>query len=444
MFGKAFLILLLVGANGFFVAAEFALVKIRLSEIKASAEAGSRSARLVESIVGRLDAYLSACQLGITFASLGLGWVGEPLVARSLEPLFHAIGIAAHNTHYVAFPIAFGFITFLHITVGEQVPKILAIRKHRSTSFAVSLPLAFFYKVFMPFIWVLNTSSNLILRVVGIRPVAEHGMSPDEDELRLLLVESAQSGHVSLRERLIMENVLDLEEKTARSCMLPRDQVVIIDRTEPIDEQLETAVESGHTRLPLCDEDLEHVVGIVHLKDLFKAVATGQKIDDLTPLARDVTFYPETIPLDRLLREFQRIRTMMALLVDEYGVVSGLITLENILEELVGPIQDEFDSEPPMIVQKGPDSFEISATCGVNEVKTRFALQLPDTPADTIGGVIVHCLGYIPKVGEKIKLGRHEIEVLDADARCVRKLLVEKKESSKEPNGEEDHEPKNA
>jgi CBS domain containing-hemolysin-like protein len=434
MVGNAFLVLLLVAANGFFVAAEFALVKLRLSEVRASAAAGSRSARLVESIVGRLDAYLSACQLGITLASLGLGWVGEPLVARSLEPLFHTLGIPAHKTHYVAFPLAFGLITFLHITAGEQVPKILAIRRHRSTSFAVSVPLAIFYRIFMPFIWILNSSSNLMLRGLGIRPTPEHGVSPSEDELRLLLVDSARSGHVTVRERLIMENVLDLEEKTARSCMLPRDRIAFIDRSDPIDKQLATAAESGYSRLPLCDEDLENIVGIIHLKDLFRAVGSGDKIEDLTPLARDVMFYPETLPLDRLLRELQQRHTMMAVLVDEYGIVSGIITLEMVLEELVGPIQDEFDSEPPLIVRKGPDVFEIDARCGLNEAKNWLALKLSGAGSDTIGGAVIDRFGYIPRVGEETTVGHHKITVLEADARRVRRLLVRKTE----PSGERD------
>jgi CBS domain containing-hemolysin-like protein len=228
-------VLFLVAATGFFVAAEFALVKIRLSEIRASAEAGSRAARSVQDVVGRLDAYLSACQLGITLASLGLGWAGEPLVADMLEPPFHTLKIPADRTHYVALPLAFGTITFLHITAGERAPKILAICKYQPPSVAVSLPLAVICKIFRPFIWVLKSPSNLMLRTIGIQIVSEHGRSTSEDELGRNLVESAESGYVTVRERLIMENVLDLEEKTARSAMLPRNRVEIIDRTDPIE-----------------------------------------------------------------------------------------------------------------------------------------------------------------------------------------------------------------
>ncbi len=415
-----------MGANGFFVASEFALVKIRLSEIRASAEAGSKTARMVENIIEHLDAYLSACQLGITLASLGLGWVGEPLVARSLEPLFRLMGFPEQNVHYIAFPVAFSVITFLHITAGEQVPKIMAIHKHKPTSFAISLPLAIFYRIFKPFIWVLNSSSNLMLRAVGIRMTSAHEASHTEDELRFILLDAARGGHVSRRERLIMENVLDLEEKSARSAMLPRNQIVFLDCTDPIDEQLRIAAESGHTRLPLCNEDLEHVVGIVHLKDVFKVLATGKQVEDLAPLAREATYFPETMSLDKLLREFQRRRVMIALLVDEYGVISGLITLENVIEELVGQIQDEFDSETPLIIEKAPDIFEIDATCGIETVRQRLAIQLPNLQADTIGGAVIEAFGYIPNIGETVELGRHMVTVLSADPRRIQKLRVEK------------------
>jgi CBS domain containing-hemolysin-like protein len=426
LLGKFLFVLLLVGANGFFVAAEFALVKIRLSEIRVSTKSGSKAASLVENIVQHLDSYLSACQLGITLASLGLGWVGEPLVARSLEPLFRNLGIPAHNVHYIAFPLAFIVITFLHITVGEQVPKIMAIKRHKPTSLVVALPLVIFYKLFKPFIWILNESSNLMLRVVGIRYSDAHENSHTEDELRFILHDAAGGGHVTLRERIMMENVLNLEEKIARGAMLPRNQIVYLDRTEPIHKQLQTAAESGHTRLPLCHGSLKNVVGIIHVKDVFKALATGTNLEDLTPYAREANYYPEITPLDKLMREFQRHRIIMALLLDEHGVVSGLITFENIIEELVGEIQDEFDDERPPIIEKGLNIYEVDASCSIDTVRRHLALQLPGQQADTIGGAIVESLGRIPAAGESIELEHYKVTVLAADLKRIRTLRVEK------------------
>jgi len=428
MLANVLLVLVLVAANGFFVAAEFALVKIRLSEVKASVQAGSKPAKLVESIVEHLDAYLSACQLGITLASLGLGWVGEPLVAKSMEPVFDSLGISHEKIHYFAFPVAFATITFLHITLGEQVPKILAIQRYKPTSFAISIPLAIFYKVFRPFIWVLNTSSNAMLRLVGIRVGGAHGGTHTEDELRMILLESAQGGHVSMHERLFMENVLDLEDKLARSCMVPRTAVISVSIQDPIEVQLHTMMESGHTRFPLCDGDLDNIIGMVHVKDAFNHTVGKGAITSLTTIKRPAVFLPETLPLDALLREFQKNRTLMAFLVDEYGVVSGLITLENAIEELVGPIQDEFDDEPPTIRKIGPDRYEVTGTCSLEDVRRKLGLRFEESSAETIGGVVVETLERIPIAGETITIGRHTIAVTAATPKQVLTVVIEKVE----------------
>ncbi|HEX9830888.1 MAG TPA: hemolysin family protein [Thermodesulfobacteriota bacterium] len=424
MFWKLLFVLFLVLANGFFVAAEFALVKLRVQEIKLLARQGSKTAALVEQIVTNLDAYLSACQLGITLASLGLGWVGEPLVARTIEPAFNILGIPEDRVHFVAFPLAFIIITLLHITVGEQVPKILAIKKHKATALVISMPLAIFYKIFKPFIWVLNTLSNWMLRLIGIQIDSEHGEVHTEDEVRAILLESAAVGHLTLSERLIMENVLDLENKIARRYMLPRNQIVYLDINDSLEENLHIASESEYTRLPLCDGDLDHVIGIVHVKDIFKALANKEDIKSLVDIARKPTFLPETVILDVLLREFQKKHTALALLVDEHGVVSGMITLEDVLEELVGPIQDEFDSETPTIVKKGTDTFEVDAASTIDEIEKKLGIELSDSDADTIGGVLIERFGYIPTANENITLGQHEITILEAEPTRIRRVLI--------------------
>ncbi|MGH7884566.1 MAG: hemolysin family protein [Thermodesulfobacteriota bacterium] len=424
MFWNLLLVFLLVGANGLFVAAEFAFVKLRLQEVKLLASQGSNTAKLVEKIIANLDAYLSACQLGITLASLGLGWIGEPLVAKSLEPLFELFSIPEDKVHYVAFPAAFMFITFLHITLGEQVPKILAIKKYKPTSLAVSMPIVIFYKIFKPFIWVLNEASNFILRVIGIQGHPEQGEVLSEDELRAVLLESASGGHLTLRERLLMENVLDLEDKIARRYMIPRNQIIYLDKNDVMEEMLKNASESNHTRLPLCDGDLDNIVGVVHVKDIFQSLAKNKNLTDLTEVAREATFLPETVALDALLREFQKNNTVIAILVDEYGVVSGMITLENVLEELVGPIQDEFDSEVPLIIKKGVDNFEVAASCTVDEIEKRLGIELSDRNADTIGGVLIEEFGHIPEINEKIIMENYEYTVLEAEPKRIIRVKI--------------------
>jgi CBS domain containing-hemolysin-like protein len=428
MFWKISLVLLLVAANGFFVAAEFALVKLRLQEIKLLARKGSKAAQVTESIMDHLDAYLSACQLGITLASLGLGWVGEPLVATLVEPIFRRMEIPADQVHFVAFPIAFLIITLLHITAGEQVPKILAIQKYRSTALTVAIPLTLFYRIFQPLIWVVNTISNLLLKALGIGIVSGHPAVHTEEEVRAILLESAAGGHFTRRERLIIENVLDLENKIARRYMLPRNEIVYLDKNDSMEEKLRKASESHHTRLPLCDGDLDQVIGIVHVKDVFRALAKKEKLVTLADLARKPTFRPETVTLEVLLKDFQKNNTILTLLVDEYGMVSGMITLENVIEQLVGPIQDEFDQERPAIEKKGLNQFQIDATCLVDEVINQLGIELPKTDANTIGGMVVEQIGRIPARDEKVMLGSHEVTVLEAEPTRIRMVLFKRAE----------------
>jgi CBS domain containing-hemolysin-like protein len=426
MVWKISLVLILVAANGFFVAAEFALVKLRLQEIRILARKGSRTAQVTENIMIHLDAYLSACQLGITLASLGLGWLGEPLVATLLEPLFPLIGIPIGYVHYVAFPVAFLIITLLHITAGEQVPKILAIQKYKPTALATAIPLTIFYRVFRPLIWVVNTISNVMLKALGVGIVSEHSSVHTEEELRAILLESASGGHLTRKERLVIENVLDLESKIARRYMLPRNQIIYLDKNDSIEEKLRKASESDHTRLPLCDGDLDRVIGVVHVKDVFRVLAKQERLTALVDLARKPTFRPETVTLDVLLKDFQKNNTILTLLVDEYGVVSGMITLENVIEQLVGPIQDEFDAEKPPIEKKGPDQFQIDAICSVAEVRDQLRIDLPESDANTIGGLIVERIGRIPTAGEKAKLGPHEVSILEAEPTRIRMVLFKK------------------
>jgi CBS domain containing-hemolysin-like protein len=419
------IVLLLVLANGFFVAAEFALVKVRLSQIEKLAKEGSFSARIARSIVNHLDGYLSACQLGITLASLGLGWVGEKFVAGLLTPVLEAFGVES-MAHAIAVPLAFIVITALHITLGEQAPKIFAIRHAQTTTLAVSPPLMAFFKLFWPFIWLLNETANFMLRLVGVRGVSSAEQLPSEEELRLLLAESAAGGEVSRRERLMMENVLDLEEKLTRQVMVPRRDIVFLNTRRSVKENLEVISESQYTRFPLCDGDLDRVVGMVHTKDMLGTIGLGQQLPSLTRLARKIPFFPETMRLDVLLREFQRNRTHVAMVVDEYGTVSGMVTFEDVLEELVGPIQDEFDRELPMIIRRNNGRFLVDALCPLDELFEQCHIELPgQVSSDTTGGLIVELLGHIPQPGEKVRLGRHELTVLDAEPTRVRRVEVQ-------------------
>jgi CBS domain containing-hemolysin-like protein len=427
-------VLFLVLANGFFVAAEFALVKVRLSQIEQLSRRGSFPARVARNVLQHLDSYLSACQLGITLASLGLGWVGEDVGKKLLRPALGSIGFPQAAADYLALPLAFVLITFLHISLGEQAPKIMAIRAAQPTALVVSLPLTVFYKGLWPFIWVLNKASNLMLRVIGVRAGSSGEQLPNEEELRLILAESAAGGELSRRERLMMENVLDLEEKVTRQVMVPRRDIVFLTTRRTSEENLSIIAESQYTRFPLCDGDLDRVIGMVHTKDVLGAIASGNPLPVLTKLSRKLPFFPETMRLDVLLREFQRNRTHVAMVVDEYGTVSGMVTFEDVLEELVGPIQDEFDRELPMIIRRNNGRYLVDALCPLDELVDACHLELPpEVTSDTTGGLIVEVMGHIPQPGEKVRLGRHELTVLDAEPTRVRRVEIQEVEPEQSP-----------
>ncbi|MBM4000287.1 MAG: HlyC/CorC family transporter [Planctomycetes bacterium] len=420
--GQLVFVLLLVAANGFFVAAEFALVKVRLSQIELLVQDGSWTARLSRNILEQLDAYLSACQLGITLASLGLGWVGEPLVASLLYAWLEPAGLSQEMAHYIGMPVAFAFITFLHITLGEQAPKILAIQKARATTLAVAPPLVIFYHVFRPFIWLLNSSSNLLLRIAGLRVMSEHESGHSEEELRLILAESADGGSLTVGERLIMENVMNLEDKRARQVMVPRSDVVFLNTARALEDNYRIVVESGHTRLPVCEGDLDHVIGMIHSKNLLQRIISKRPPNSIRELAQDVPFYPENIRLDSLLRQFLRDRRHLAMLVDEYGVISGIVTFEDVLEQLVGPIHDEFDREQPLIRDLATGRFLVDAMCPLEQIEEHCGMELPAVEADTAGGLVSELLGHIAKEGEHVRLGKFELRVIAADSKRVREL----------------------
>lgn len=426
-------LLILVGlllANAFFVAAEFALVKVRTSQIDQMVEEGSWAARLVSRVLDRLDAYLSASQLGITLASLGLGYVIESALEPGIQSLFHAVGMPTAAIPLIgvslAAAIAFLLATFLHISLGEQVPKSLAIRIAKPVALATAPPLIAFYYVFFPIIWVLNTFSILILRLMGLGTVDHAEVTHTEEELRHILSESAQGGHLSRSERVMIENVLNLEEKTARRIMVPRPDIVYLSLGDSLDENLRKARRAGHTRFPLCEDDLSAVIGMIHVKDLFRAGAAGEgSRPDLRKLARAMPTLPESMRLDQLLLEFQKNRVHLAMLVDEYGSLVGMVSLENVLEELVGPIQDEFDKETPQIVPLEGGAWDVDAVCPLDVLEEQCGVEVPETDADTTGGLILEELGRLAQVGDSIAVGDHRLTVLQADPTRIRRVRVE-------------------
>jgi CBS domain containing-hemolysin-like protein len=424
--GKLATIAALVLLNGFFVVAEFALVKIRSSQLNALAVEGIKRAAFVKQIKDNLNAYLSACQVGITAASLGLGWVGEPFLARMLQPLFAFAGIESSAViQSISFALAFSAITFLHIVLGEQAPKILAIRKAMPAALFVSAPLRWFYAIFKPAIWFLNAASNWVLRhLLRVEPIAEGELAHSEEELRLILHESEKSAEVTPLGRELVFNVLDLRDRVVRDIMTPRGEIVYLDLEDDFETNVKKAIESRHTRFPLCRENLDNTVGLVHIKELLPMMRDPHP--DLLKIKRELIPLPEMMPLENLLKLFLSKHAHLAMVVDEFGGTVGMVTLENVLEELVGDIQDEFDFEKEEFRKISANEFSVDGALGLYELNELAKLELESADVSTIGGYVTHLLGHLPKQGEQVKIGNYLVTVSQTDGRRVNQLHFKK------------------
>lgn len=419
---KVLTVLVLVALNGFFVAAEFALVKVRTSQLDSLAEEGDARAKLGKQLTANLDAYLSACQLGITLASLALGWVGEPFVAGLLEPLLVKMGIVSEGViRGISFAIGFSLITTLHITLGEQAPKILAIQRAMESTLFISRPLALFYAVFKPAIAFLNMASNWVLRVIfRTEPASDHELAHSEEELRIILAQSAEHEEVTALGKEILINALDLRDRVVRDITTPRGDVIFLNSEDSFEENLRVAIESKHTRFPLCEGHLDNAVGLVHIKDLLRLTRASEP--DLHSIKRELHPVPEMMPLEKLLAVFLQKHAHLALVVDEFGGTTGVVTLDNVLEELVGEIQDEFDKEAPEIQKLNENEFDVEGSLGLYELKDLVGLELESEDVSTIGGYVTAQIGHLPKTGEETRIEEYRVTILEADGRRVQKL----------------------
>jgi magnesium and cobalt exporter, CNNM family len=426
LIGKLMAIAVLVLLNGFFVAAEFALVKIRTSHLNTMAASGSKRAGLLRGIKENLNAYLSACQVGITMASLGLGWLGEPFLARMFQPFFALAGIETPAViKSISFALAFSAITFLHIVIGEQAPKILAIRKAMPAALFVSAPLRSFYAVFKPAIWLLNAASNWVLRrILHVEPIAEGELAHSEEELRLIVRESEKSAEVTPLGRELVFNVLDMRDRVVRDIMTPRGDIVYLDVEHDFETNVKKAIESRHTRFPLCRENLDNTIGLIHIKELVPMMRDPHP--DLMRIKRELLPVPEMMPLENLLRFFLNKHAHLAIVVDEFGGTVGIVTLENVLEELVGDIQDEFDFEKEEFRKISANEFSVDGALGLYELNDLAKLDLESPDVSTIGGYVTHLLGHLPKTGEQVKIDDYLVTVSQADNRRVNQLNFKK------------------
>jgi CBS domain containing-hemolysin-like protein len=457
----------LVALNGFFVAAEFSAVGARASHLQQQA-GRSPLARLALRVKHRLDLYLSSCQLGVTLASLGLGAITEPLVGALLSPLLHRLNVPEHDLYILSFAIALAVSTSLHIVIGEQAPKNWAISYSNRILPIIALPLVMFTYLLYPAIWLLNAATHGVLRLTGVKPnLAPHGGLPHtEQELRGLLAQAVASGTISRGKGTLLTSAFDFGELKVRQIMVPRTRVDYLVLGQPIGQVLRTVQNAGYTRYPLCQGDIDHVIGLVHMKDLFShlklvpgklrfgdekspegdliAIPDGKPGSqvhvigsgeiDLTKIKRQILFVPEMTPVPRLLRQFQTKHIHMAVVVDEYGATQGIVTLEDVIEEIVGEIEDEFDpvGRTDFLPESG-GGYRVSGLFPLHELRER--LNLPDLEAedvDTVGGYVVQELGRWPRMGDTLPIGdRYDARVLSVTQRRVGQLLITPKPATK-------------
>ena len=418
------------------MAAEFAFVKIRSTQVDRLEREGKAGAGMVRAATGRLDAYLAVCQLGITISSLGLGWLGEPAAATVIEPLFELFGIPEGVLHPVALAVSFGIITFLHVVFGELAPKTIAIQSSEGTSLFVAPFMRFFYYLLLPGTIVFNGTANAITRMLGYPPAREGEDTHTEDEIRSLVQQSARQGMLEEDEEEMVGAVFELNDKVAREIMVPRPDVVSLPADMVLRKLLSVAAAGNYTRYPVYEVDSpDRIVGAVHVKDVLRAIESEGGIDatlTASDLAREVLVVPENRPIDGILEDFQKQELQMAIVIDEWGSFEGLFTLEDIIEEIVGEIRDEFDEEEPAVHMLPDGSYSIDGRIPIGVVNEALGSEFESEDFDTIGGLVLGHLGRAPEVGDEVSLDSYLLHVDEVDGPRVAQVIA--REAPEEPD----------
>ncbi|MCU5705658.1 hemolysin family protein [Bacillus wiedmannii] len=422
------IVIVLIALTAFFVAAEFAIVKVRSSRIDYLIAEGNNRATSVKTVITNLDEYLSACQLGITVTALGIGWFGKPALKQMFDTLFVNLNISTQLADIFAVILVFLFITFLHVVVGELAPKTFAIQKAEQVSLFVAKPLIFFYRMAFLFIWLLNGSARIITKLLGLKPPKGHDEVHSEEELRLLVSESYKNGEINQSEYKYVNKIFEFDDRIAKEIMVPRTEMHIISKEMPAEEALQKMSREKYTRYPVVDGDKDHVIGFVNFKDIFTDFVQHNAVSNkkVEQYIRQIILVIDSIPIHDLFLKMQKERTHIAILIDEYGGTSGLVTVEDILEEIVGDIQDEFDTdEQPEIQQVSETKTILEGKVLVSEVNTLLGLTIDDNGVDTIGGWI---LTKNIEIAEEdfIEIENYKFCVKELDGHYIKRLEVTK------------------
>jgi CBS domain containing-hemolysin-like protein len=423
-------IAILIAFTAFFVVSEFAIVKVRSSRIDQLIEEGSRSAVAAKKVISNLDEYLSACQLGITVTALGIGWLGESAVASVLRPIFSRYGFLESASTALSVGIAFIFITFLHVVAGELAPKALAIQKAETVTLLAARPLLWFYKLMFPFIWLLNGSARILIRSIGLKPVSEHELAHSEEELRIILSESLKSGEINQSEFKYVNKIFEFDNRIAKEIMVPRTEIISMSQDDTIEAFLDIVKEEKFTRYPVIDGDKDHIIGLVNLKEVMTDLIANPDIKGraLKDYSRPIIRVIDTIAIHDLLVKMQKDRIHMAILMDEYGGTSGLVTVEDILEEIVGEIRDEFDmDEIPTVQKMNEGHYIIDAKYLVTELNELLGIEVEEGDFDTVGGWIL-TENFDVKQGDVIDFADYSFKILEMEEHHIKYLEVTKQE----------------
>jgi CBS domain containing-hemolysin-like protein len=421
------LVAILIALTAFFVASEFAMVKIRSTRIDQLVTEGNKNAIAAKKVISNLDEYLSACQLGITVTALGLGWLGEPTVEHLLHPLFERFNLSDSIAGILSFTIAFGLITFLHVVVGELAPKTVAIQKAEEVTLMFARPLMFFYKVMYPFIWILNGSARAFTGMFGLKPAKEHEVAHSEEELRMILSESFENGEINQSEYKYMNNIFDFDDRNAREIMVPRTQIVSVSKDDSIEDILELASQEKYTRYPVVvDGDKDQVIGMINTKEILIDYVRGVDMKNKTVEAylKPIIHIIESLPIHDVLLKIQKERIHMAILLDEYGGTAGLVTVEDILEEIVGEIHDEFDTDEIPEIQKVKENHYIfDSKVLIDQVNDLLGTYIEEEDMDTIGGWML-TQNFDLEKGETVIFTNFEFKVLEIDDHHIKRIEV--------------------
>lgn len=420
------LVAVLVFLTAFFVATEFAIIKLRPSRVDQLVQEGRKGALAVQKVTSNLDGYLSACQLGITITALGIGALGEPTVEKILHPVFDDLGLSGEMSSFLSYLIAFVAMTYLHVVLGELAPKSVAINLAERIAFLTAKPIIWFHKVAYPFIWLLNGSANKLIRLFGMKPASEHEEAHTEEEIRIILSDSLESGNINKSEYGYVNNIFAFDDLLAREIMVPRTDMVCLYTNKSFEENLNTIRTEQYTRYPVVTDSKDNVIGFINTKKLFIEYVTAPSAIDLRSLIRPILTVPEVMPVSELLRKMQQEQVHMAILLDEYGGTSGLITIEDILEEIVGEIRDEFDSDEPKPIEKiADDHYIVDGKVLLSDINDLLGTDIRNEEVDSIGGWLYNQLSeFDPK--SEITVDAYTFIVLEKENHRIRTVEIRK------------------